>query len=108
MHKASMIEKERRIISQMLKIIQRSDLIRANAVTMARVCGNKNCKCTKGEKHVSLYLSRSNKGKQRLFYIPRELETSAQDKIKRYQRFKVLLDELLKINWERIMKQKKA
>lgn len=108
MYKSQMLKKEREIISEMQKIIRNSDLIRANTVRMARVCGNKNCKCAKGQKHVSLYASRSHKGKQRMHYIPKKLEKGVCTKIKRYRRLKSLLDKLLEINWKRLMEQKKA
>ncbi|MCD6326254.1 hypothetical protein J7M28_01675 [bacterium] len=32
----------------------------ASAVVMSRVCGKPNCRCTKGHKHESLYVTRYN------------------------------------------------
>lgn len=108
MNKSRMSQHERQIISRITKIVQYSDIVRANTVTMARVCGNKNCKCAKGEKHVSLYLSRSKQGKQRLTYIPRQLEEKAQWQVDRYLQLRTLIDELLEINWHRLLAEKNA
>ncbi len=106
MKKAQMSREERRIISHITKIIQHSEILRANIVHMARVCGNKNCKCSRGEKHVSMYVSRSKNGKQRLMYIPKRLENKTQRQVERYQQLKSVLDTLLEINWERLASEK--
>lgn len=106
MKKPQMSREERHIISHITKIIQHSEILRANIVHMARVCGNKNCKCARGEKHVSMYVSRSKKGKQRLTYIPKKLENKTQWQVERYQQLKSLFDTLLEINWERLASEK--
>ena len=40
-------------------------VINGSFVQIARVCGNKNCKCAKGAKHKSYYLTRTINGKTR-------------------------------------------
>ena len=56
------------------KLPRKTDLlIRGSLVTMIRVCGRKNCRCFKGYKHRSLYLSQSVKGKLKMIYIPNSL-----------------------------------
>ena len=56
-------------------------LIDGSLVTIARACGNPNCKCTRGEKHQSLYLTykghRKAPGeaaKTKTLYVPVALE----------------------------------
>ena len=54
------------------KLPRKTDpLIRGCLVTMIRVCGRSNCRCAKGYKHRSLYLSQSVKGKLKMIYIPK-------------------------------------
>lgn len=56
-------------------------LIDGSLVTIARVCGNPNCKCAQGEKHRSLYLTYKGQrrvpgepAKSKTLYIPVPLE----------------------------------
>jgi hypothetical protein len=50
------------------------DVIRGSAVIMERVCGSPSCRCLKGHKHRSLYISQYHKGSPRMVYIPKENE----------------------------------
>ena len=50
------------------------DIIRGSAVVMERVCGKPTCRCLKGHKHRSLYVSQYHKGSPRMVYIPKENE----------------------------------
>ena len=59
MNRGAMSAAERRVRSKLAKLVHDRQMLHANVVKMARTCGNPNCKCAvKGEKHVSLYLSR--------------------------------------------------
>ena len=85
------------------KLPRKADpLIRGSFVTMVRVCGRKNCRCMKGRKHRSLYLSQSVKGKLRMIYIPRQAEEEVKKGVLNYRRAKVLLNRLSKIHIGRI------
>ena len=50
------------------------NVIRGSAVVMERVCGKPTCRCVKGHKHRSLYVSQYHKGSQRMVYIPKTHE----------------------------------
>jgi hypothetical protein len=52
---------------------------------MARRCGKSGCRCSQGEKHVSLYLSVKIKGKRRLVYIPASLEEEVRSRVDAYR-----------------------
>jgi len=73
-------------------------LIRGSFVTMIRVCGGKNCRCLKGYKHRSLYLSQSSKGRLRMIYIPKEAEEAAKEGVFNYRKVKKLLNRLSQIH----------
>ncbi|MEA3272719.1 MAG: DUF6788 family protein [Patescibacteria group bacterium] len=88
-HKRQMSKKERRERSLAAKIISSEPFIQGSLFEMARVCGKATCKCsTKGEKHVSLYLTISRDKKKRMIYIPKRLEKQAQEMVKAYQKTK--------------------
>ena len=85
------------------KLPRKTDLlIRGCLVTMVRVCGRRNCRCFKGFKHRSLYLSQSVKGKLKMIYIPKEAEAAVKEGVLNYRRTKVLLNRLSKIHIGRL------
>jgi len=63
---------------------------------MGRSCGNPHCKCAKGEKHFSWYISRGIKGKTKLTYIGRTVPSWLSDSVKRYRRHQKLLARIRK------------
>ena len=50
------------------------DVIRGSPVIMERVCGSESCRCMRGHKHISLYISQYHKGSPRMVYIPKANE----------------------------------
>jgi len=50
------------------------DVIRGSPVVMERVCGSSSCRCMRGHKHRSLYVSQYHKGAPRMVYIPKANE----------------------------------
>ena len=72
-HRAALSRTERSLRSRLHKLLDDADgLVHGSLIRMARTCGNPRCKCAvKGEKHVSLYLGQTRKGKTRMKYIPK-------------------------------------
>ena len=68
---------ERQARSRLAQILHDEDIICGGLVSMSRTCGKAGCRCARGEKHVSLYLSVKMEGKRRMVYIPPELEEEA-------------------------------
>lgn len=66
--------KERSARSRLAQLLHDHEVICGSVVSMARCCGKAGCRCLRGEKHVSLYLSVKIKGKRRMVYIPAQLE----------------------------------
>jgi len=71
---------------------------------MARRCGKVNCRCEKGHKHKSLYLSQSHQGKTRMIYVPKRAEKKVAAAVERYQTIKSKLNELSEINIQLLIK----
>lgn len=80
------------------KMPKTMDVLRGSLVRVKRSCGKPNCRCQKGFKHQSLYLSQNYKGKTRMIYIPKHLEDKIRRYIKSYQKHKVILNQLSDIN----------
>src|SRR4030042_2337579 len=82
--------KERAKRSRLSQLLHQGGLMRGNLVTMARTCGNPRCRCARGEKHVSLYVSKSTEGKQRLTYVPKDWEEKIREWVDRHHRVREL------------------
>ena len=61
------------------------DIIRGSPVVMERVCGSSSCRCLKGHKHRSLYVSQYHKGSSRMVYIPKEHEKKVLKMVNNYR-----------------------
>ena len=72
--------------------------IRGSLVIMNRFCGKPNCRCRKGQKHKSIYLSQSQRGKTRMIYIPQAAVEKTKEYIKNYLRAKGILNIISDIN----------
>jgi hypothetical protein len=83
-----------------------TEIIRGSLVVMKRVCGKSNCKCQKGHKHTSLYLSRSCKGKTSMIYIPRKNEAKVKAASLRYHTIINLLNQLSEIHLKKVTVEK--
>jgi hypothetical protein len=83
---------ERDARSRLVKRCVDAPLLRGSLVTMRRVCGKPGCRCTKGQKHVSLYLAIRVGKKRKLIYIPRELEQRVRELVESSQEIDRLLE----------------
>ena len=105
-HRAVFSSKQRNVRSELTKIVHDQEFVRASLVTMSRVCGNPNCKCAKGQKHVSLYLSRSERGKTEKLFVPRRYETQVKKWIENYRRMRELADEISDDLWNAVKERR--
>lgn len=87
------------------KMSATDEFIKGSLVTMRRKCGHPNCKCAKGEKHVSLYLSQFVHGKPRMKYIPRTMEKQIKTAVQNYKELVKCINELSGLNLEIVKKQ---
>jgi hypothetical protein len=75
---------ERSARSRLAQLLHDHDVICGSVVSMARTCGKAGCRCARGEKHVSLYLSTKAEGKRRMLYIPDALEQEVRARVAAY------------------------
>ena len=94
--------KKRRKASVGIPRIQ--EVIRGSIVTMKRYCGKAGCRCQKGFKHCSLYISQRHAGKTRMIYIPKNSEVSVRRLIDNYRKLKTIMDKMSDMNIQMLTK----
>lgn len=77
-------------------------IIRGSAVYMERVCGKPTCRCVKGHKHRSLYISQYHNGGQRMVYVPKADEKKVLGLIRNYQTIKSAIHTASELNLARL------
>lgn len=81
------------------------DFVRGTPMLRKMTCGNPNCRCKTGERHLALCLSYSSEGKTKTPYFPLNREAQLRRWAKNYRRLLRLLDEISQINIE-LLQQK--
>ena len=107
MHRTQMTARERNWRSRLKKLLDTAEMVRGTLTVRRVTCGKKSCKCTRGERHVALYLTRTQKGKAEQLYIPRDLEPKAREWVREYQTAKELLVKISNEYWKRLRKHRR-
>jgi hypothetical protein len=95
----------RRRLSRLRQLLENGELLRASLTESERTCGKPNCKCTRGEKHRSLYVGQSKEGKVRTAYVPPSWEDRVRSWVERRREVDRLLEELSDLCWERLRRR---
>jgi len=82
------------------KITEIGPVLRGSVVELGATCGNPNCRCTRGEKHLKYYFSMSLKGKTKLIYLGKSRAPFAQQYLKNYKILLAIVEEMSTINLE--------
>src|SRR5271157_3312187 len=91
--KSKMSLQERDFRSCLAQLISSQGLLHGTLDERARTCGKSNCKCARGEKHVSLYLVIREAGKLRHLYIPESHVGQVREWVEQYQKALTILEE---------------
>lgn len=105
MHRAKMTGKERGSRSKICLYANSRELLRGTLTVREHTCGKLNCKCARGEKHVSLYLTRSKKGKIEQLYISAAKEKAVTKWVKQYKVVQRLLEEISDRCWRELKRK---
>ena len=99
-----MIEKS---IKARLKKLTEIDkpLIAASLVKIERKCGNPNCKCAKGEKHVGHILTFKEKQKTKSVYVPVDRLEEVREWVKENKKVKKLIKEINQLSLTLLKRQ---
>lgn len=101
-----MSAREREFRSRLARLVHADGILRGSLSLRARTCGKPGCKCAQGQKHVSLYLTYSEKGKYRQVFIPKDLEDEVRSWVDNHHKARDLLEEISRIQQEKIEKRK--
>jgi hypothetical protein len=72
-------------------------VLAASLVTIRRSCGNPNCRCARGKKHLGHYLTWKVKAKTHTVYVPVDLVPQAKQWTQEHRRLKQLVRELTQL-----------
>ena len=98
-----MSSSERRLRSELTKLLHAEGVMRGSLSVRERTCGKPGCRCvTKGEKHVSLYLVVSESGKYRQVFVPRALEDTVRRWVKNNAKAKELMEEISQLHYKKL------
>ena len=82
-----------------LKLISEAGpMIQGSLATIRVTCGNPNCKCARGEKHVSHILNKKVRGKSKSLYIPKDMVEQVREWVNENRRVKKLMKEVSDLN----------
>ena len=93
---------ERRLRSRLHQLLHQAEgLLHGSLIEMARRCGNPRCRCAAAEnqKHRSLYLGQTRRGKSSMQYVPKDLEPTVRRWVEDFQRALDLLEALSQEGW---------
>jgi len=100
-----MTKKERESRSRLKPYISYTEFLRGTLSVRERVCGKPNCKCRRGSKHVSLFLTRGKCGKIEQLYIPKDKEELVRRWAKNYRDVQELLEKISSIYWDKLKRK---
>jgi len=107
-HRGSLPEQERIARSKVTKLLHDHPFVAGGLVKMARMCGKANCKCARGDKHVSWYLSTRHQKTRKMINIPRQWEKEMFAWVKTYKEVLKQLDRISQHCLERFLTASKA
>ena len=106
MHRSSFSPSQRRRRSRLTQLIQRHSFLRGTLSVRRRACGKPNCRCARGQLHVSLYVVQSHEGKPRQVFVPQDWEERIRRAVENHQEIQSLIEELSEQEWKRLRERK--
>ena len=103
--RAKMSPQERTVRSQLAQLLNQKGFLRGTLLVRQRVCGKPGCKCTRGQKHESLYLVRSEGGRTRQLYVPKAFESRVRQWVGHYHQARDFMEEISRIYWDKVRKR---
>jgi hypothetical protein len=101
MKAVDLIKKRQEAAKGMLKV---QEVMRGAIVIMNRSCGKASCRCQKGFKHSSMYVSQSYNGKTRMIYIPKRSQAAVRRFISNYLKLKIVMNKISDVNIKMLTK----
>lgn len=100
--KSAFSERERRVRSELCRLLSAAMLIKGSLSRRATVCGKAGCRCTRGHKHRSVCLVAYDKGRVRQQHVPRAWQARVRVWVRTYRHVQRLLERLSGYAWQRL------
>jgi len=94
MSRQAMSPAERRLRSQLTKLLYDQPMLRGTLGIRKITCGSPTCRCARGFTHDTLYLTYARDGKRHQVSIPKELENQVRHWVHNHRTVMRLLDEV--------------
>jgi hypothetical protein len=104
--RSSLSPAERDLRSRISQLVHDRWLLHATLAPRARRCGRPNCRCARGEPHVSLYLVQTRQGQGRQLFVPKDWEPRVRQAVADYQHLQQLLDQVSEHEWKRLQSRR--
>lgn len=85
---------EMRIESRLKRLRECKPMIAGSLGKISRKCGNPNCKCAQGEKHIGWKLTWKEKAVTRSLYVPIDLVEEVQNWVNEYKKIQKIIKEV--------------
>jgi len=102
-----MSPRERELRSRLAGLLRSAGFLRGTLSVRERVCGKKNCKCARGERHVALYVVASDGGKLRQLFVPKAWEEDVREWVQNHHDARAILEEISRAHWARVQKRER-
>jgi hypothetical protein len=106
--KGKMTVLERDFRSRLTQLISGGGFMRGTLTVREKVCGKSTCKCSRGEKHKTLYLVSSKDGKLRQLFVPRSQEGKVRKWLEQYRQVEEWLEEISDLHWGMIQNRERS
>lgn len=105
-HRSHLPPEIRNTLSKLHLLIEKNEFIRGSFYYLKNTCGKKNCKCTKGQLHTSLYIQKTSDRKTKKALIPKARWKEVKEMNDRYKEILQLLEIISDYQWEHIRDKK--
>lgn len=104
--RSSLSPAERDLRSRIGQLVHDRWLLHATLAPRARRCGKPNCRCARGQPHVSLYVVQSRQRQGRQLFVPKEWEPRVRQAVADDQHLQQLLDQVSEHEWKRLQSRR--
>ena len=87
----------RSLLARQKDLQAQSPVLAASLVTIRRTCGNPNCRCARGQKHLGHYLTWKVQGKTHTAYVPVDLVPQVKQWTQEHRRLKTLIGQITQL-----------
>jgi hypothetical protein len=94
--------RERAWRSQLTQLVSGHPFLRGCLQERYRLCGKPHCRCTRGQKHRSLYLVLMEGKRLRQLYVPAAWEARVRQWVENHKNLREMIKEVSDVYWEKI------